>query len=91
MLTLVLFFLGIYNFAFKKSEPIVAQPAMQETPSETQKKVVEKNSEKIMVISSQPVLGPVFDKKNETISYYSAKDGTVWTVDSDGSGEKQRR
>lgn len=86
---MVLFFLGIYNFAFKKDPPIVEQPVAQEPSTEKQGLVEEKISEKISVISSQAVLGPVFNKKNETISYYSAKDGTAWIVNPDGSGEKQ--
>jgi len=89
LLVVVLFFLGIYNFAFKKSTPIVAQPATQENPTDVKKITDQETPEKISVISSQPVLGPFFDKKSGTISYYSAKDGTVWTVNADGSGEKQ--
>ena len=89
LLGVVLFFLGIYNFVFKKNTPIVAQPTAQEIANEAQKKAAQKDSEKISAISSQPVLGPVFDKKSETVLYYSAKDGTVWTSNPDGSGKKQ--
>lgn len=89
LLTVVLFFLGIYNFAFNKKTYSEKQTAAQETLGETNKTIDPKMIEKIVPISSQPVMAPFFDKKTETISYYSAKDGTVWTVNSDGSGEKQ--
>lgn len=85
LLVVVLFFLGIYNFVFKKDTPTI----VKEISNENQKTAAQKASEKISVISSQPVLGPFFDKKSETISYYSAKNGTVWTSNPDGGGKKQ--
>jgi len=89
LLGVVLFFLGIYNFVFKKNTPIVMQSPAQETANDVQKAAAQKASEKISVISSQPVLGPVFDKKSGKILYYSANDGTVWTSNPDGSEKKQ--
>ena len=84
LLVVVLFFLGIYNFAFKKgsTEAIVQQPKIEE-------KIVQKKPEKITVVSGQAVISPFFDQKNETITYYSAKDGTVWQINFDGTGKKQ--
>ena len=87
LLAVVLFFLGIYNFAFKKDIP--KETAQQNIVAESKEVIEQKAAEKITVISSQPVMSPFFDKKTETITYYSAKDGTVWQVDADGKGEKQ--
>jgi hypothetical protein len=89
LLVLVLFFLGIYNFAFRKDSPKVALPGAPETSREKQEKDAQKKSNKISNITGQPVLGPLFDKKTESISFYSAKDGSFWTVDETGFGEKQ--
>lgn len=84
LLGIILFFLGLYNFAFKKD---TSQNIVQQKPStETN---VQKAPEKITAISDQAVIGPVFNKKNETILYYSAKDGTVWQTNSDGKEKLQ--
>jgi hypothetical protein len=87
LLGVILFFLIIYNFAFRKntSQPIV----QQSSGADANKTITQKNSEKITAISSQSVIGSIFDKKTETITYYSGKDGTVWLVNADGSNEKQ--
>lgn len=84
LLIVVLFFLGIYNFVFKKdtSEKIVQQPIVEE-------KILQKKPEKITVVSDQAIISPFFDKKNETITYYSAQDGTVWQIKTDGTEKKQ--
>lgn len=91
LLGITLFFLGVYNFVFKKSTPSSSEPIVQTDPEKNeQEKIIQKKSEKIMPVSKQPVIGkPIFDKKNETITYYSAKDGTVWSVQADGSKESQ--
>jgi hypothetical protein len=84
-LGITLIFLGVYNFAFKKNTPVVQAPA----ENTTQKPAAQKVPPKITAISSQPVLSPIFDNKNEIIIYYSAKDGTAWSIKADGSGAKQ--
>jgi len=91
LLVIILFFLGIYNFAFKKSTPSSSKPIVQTVPEKSeQEKLIQKKSKKIIPISEQAVIGkPIFDKKNETIAYYSAKDGTVWSAQADGSKESQ--
>jgi len=92
LLIVVLFFLGIYNFAFKKNTIVsdtntVVKSTAQ--PDAAKDAVVQKAPEKIKAISDQAVLGPVFDKKSETITYYSVKDGTVWQTDSAGKTKQQ--
>ena len=81
LLIIVLFFLGIYNFAFKKDSKTIVQP--------TPEPVVQKAPEKITAISDQAVISPFFDKKTEIITYYSAKDGTVWQTDANGKNKQQ--
>lgn len=84
-LVIVLFFLGIYNFAFREnSQKTVGQPEKPAVPN------VVKKTKKIAVVSDEPVLGPVLDKENEKIIlYYSAKNGTVWKMSLDGEGKQQ--
>lgn len=91
LLGITLFFLGVYNFVFKKSTPSSSEPIAQTDPEKNeQENIIQKKSEKIIPVSKQAVVGkPIFDKKNETITYYSAKDGTVWSVQADGSKESQ--
>lgn len=92
LLFFTLLFLGVYNFAFKKDIAETLQETAQtstENAANAFKKTVDWESEKIYSISEQPVMGPLFDKKNETIFFYSADDGTVWSVDPDGKGRKK--
>lgn len=92
LLLITLFFLGVYNFAFKKNTP---QVAVQENKSTEQTKAAPLTStpavtiEKIMPVSDQGVIGAVYDKKNDTLLYYSAQDGTTWKSDSDGKNKTQ--
>jgi hypothetical protein len=84
LLVTVLFFLGIYNFAFKKDVP---EAIVQSTPAA--ESATQKAPEKITAISEQAVVSPFFDKKSETVTYYSAKDGTVWQISFDGKEKRQ--
>lgn len=88
LLGITLLFLGVYNFIFKKNTPKNIQPIV-ETPTVLKKELIEKKTEKIKALSEQAIIGPIFDKKSETIIYYSAQDGAVWSVGSDGVGKKQ--
>lgn len=91
LLGVTLFFLGIYNIAFKKAPaPVVQAPAIQEAPAK--KEVVQAipvKKPKITAVSKEPVLGVFVDKKAETVTYYSATDGTVWQVNVDGTNRTQ--
>lgn len=88
LLVVVLLFLGIYNFAFKKEAAQTAEQkqAIVEEPK-TSKNL--KEPSKLTVVSDEAVLSPFFDKKSETITYYSAKDGTVWKINPNGKGKQQ--
>jgi hypothetical protein len=88
LLGVTLFFLGVYNFAFKKNDPVKTSPQTQ-TEDTTKTAIVQKTPEKITAVSDRAVISPVFDKKNEAIIYYSAKDGTVWSIDPDGNTKNQ--
>ncbi len=79
---------GVYNFAFKKSDNSVMTTTQKEQQvvqlPKTNPVVVVTKPEKIVPVSKEPVLGAVADKKTEKISFYSALDGTVWQIDTDG-------
>ncbi len=86
LLGITLLILGVYNFAFKnnsvsKGNQVVNQNNQEEKQVAT---VVEKNQEKITMISKEPIVGAMMDKKTEKIFYYSAVDGTTWQVGSNG-------
>ncbi|KKQ53312.1 MAG: hypothetical protein US70_C0004G0029 [Parcubacteria group bacterium GW2011_GWD2_38_11] len=85
LLVVVLIFLGIYNFAFKKEEPAI----IQTTSVETKNSIVPIKPEKITSISDGAVIGPIVDKKTEEIKYYDALTGIVWKMDSDGAKKEQ--
>lgn len=88
LLVVVLIFLGVYNFAFKKSAP-TNQSASSEPVKEIVKNVaVIAKQEKIKAISDGAVLGPVVDKKTAAIKYYDALTGIVWRVDADAQSKQ---
>ena len=92
LLIIVLIFLGIYNFAFKKNSPEMMQAASQTTsqaPASTTPSGMPVTPQKIIAISDLPVIGATFDKKNNDIMYYSAQDGTTWKSGADGKGKQQ--
>lgn len=87
---ITLFFLGIYNFVFKKESVI-------ESDQNTNGKSVEEmefNRENedpigsIGKVSEDDVLQAVLVRDSEMIRYY-AVDGTVWDIDSKGKNKKQ--
>jgi len=87
LLAVTLLILGVYNFGFKAFENSsqskeVKQPVEQiKTKTE---EAVTKKTEKISLVSKEPVLSGVADKKTEKVFYYSASDGTIWQVDGEG-------
>lgn len=91
LLGVTLFFLVIYNFAFKKSTPSDSTGTKKESPltAEQKAEIEKKASQKIKAISTNPVLSFGVDVRNENIAYYSAQDGTVWGLKTDGTGEIQ--
>lgn len=83
LLALTLFFLGIYNFAFKKEKPIQADKNIVEKeilPAQS----IPVSMQKITPVSNQGVIGSAYDKKNKSLLYYSYQDGTTWKSDMDG-------
>ena len=87
LLVIVLIFLGIYNFAFKKNTPAVLPMNKIETIIQpTKESIVEK---KITQVSDKAVLGPVVDKKTGEIKYYDAATGIVWKTNEDGKNIQQ--
>ncbi|EKE25273.1 MAG: hypothetical protein ACD_5C00227G0002 [uncultured bacterium] len=90
-LLIILLFLGVYNFAFKKENP--KNSVMQEQGSQLKKDVIQDSSnlkiEKIISISEEGVVASTYDKKLDSIIYYSAVDGTVWKSNPDGKNKQQ--
>ncbi len=82
LLGITLLFLGVYNVAFKKGVSKTAEPVVKiSEEANKQTETVSKKQEKIKNISGQAITGkPFFDKKNETLKYYSAEDGTLWSA-----------
>jgi hypothetical protein len=84
-LAVVLLVLGVYNFGFKvlesKPKPVVQQV---EQAAVVTTEMLAKKTEKITLVSKEPVVGAVADKKTEKVFYYSASDGTIWQVDGEG-------
>ena len=94
LLGVLLLFLGVYNFAFKKETAPVQQNSQSASDASVNAQPVkatatEKNSEKITAISDGAVLGSYFDKKTEEIGYFDLGSGTVWRMDSFGKNKRQ--
>ena len=85
LLVVVLIFLGIYNFAFRKNIPINENKTIETENLQTNNNISVK-TEKITTISNGPAISPTVNKKTEkvltiekkfsilvlTISYYYA-------------------
>ncbi len=92
LLAVTLLILGVYNFGFKaienSAQPKQANQSAEQTKSTTTE-IANKKTEKITLVSNEPVLGPVADKKTEKVFYYSGSNGTIWQVDNDGLNRVQ--
>lgn len=84
LLGITLLLWGVYLFAFKKGDTVKNQQTNQQA-IKIPTALLEKKQAKISPISSEAVLGAVFDKKNEKVLYFSATSGELWQVDSDGA------
>lgn len=94
LLTIVLIFLGIYNFAFRKDVPVIQKEiSSSNSPSNSSQDLGENklvtSTSKIKAVSGRGAIGAVLDKKNETVLYYSAATGTLWRADIMGANEQQ--
>ncbi|EKE20274.1 MAG: hypothetical protein ACD_8C00029G0019 [uncultured bacterium] len=89
LLGIILFFLGVYNFAFKKESPNSKYPVVAGAPESENMELEKKKEEKIVAIRDQKIVGAVLDKKNEEIKYYDAQNGTAWSINEEGKNEKQ--
>ncbi|MEI7890520.1 MAG: hypothetical protein WCI36_00975 [bacterium] len=90
LLFVVLIFLGIYNFAFKKESKVVDQSLNNKDVQTTvESKVKEIKIEKITSVTKEAVIGTVIDKKTQDLKYYNAASGIVWMTDGDGKQERQ--
>lgn len=85
LLGVLLFFLGVYNFAFKKDNSVVQQSNLESVNDIS----LPAKPEKIIAISEDAVLGPIIDNKTEEIKFYDAISGVVWKMNSDGQKKQQ--
>jgi Tol biopolymer transport system component len=83
LLVIILIFLGIYNFAFKRDVPSTASNENNSTIT-AKPEVKVANLEKIKRITEDGVIGPIFDKKTQQIKYYEEKTGILWSIDAKG-------
>lgn len=95
LFSIILIFLGIYNFVFKKNLQINPSDTVKQKSQNNndlfinEKAISQKNNSKISIISEQAAKGLYIDKKREKIKYYAAEDGTIWESDLDGKNLKQ--
>ncbi len=83
LLVVVLIFLGIYNFAFKKKSPVVeGLPSQNEIPDKIS--LFDFGKDKIYPLADEPVISPVLSEDNKNIIYYSRTSGNVWKISLDG-------
>jgi hypothetical protein len=89
LLGVLLLFLGIYNFVFKKDSSTVIEKNVEPVSNIVKDIVAPIKIEKIKAISNDSVIGVNINKKTEEVKYYDLKTGIVWKTDSDG-GAKQK-
>ncbi len=87
LLMIVLIFLGIYNFAFKKNTPVITTITQMEKIAEPTKEII--TEKKVILVDDKTIVGPVVDKKTGEIKYYDARTGFVWSADKNGENAKQ--
>ena len=90
LLVFVLVFHGVYTFVFKQENYSAQQPSQSVLEEVSIIPETAKQSPKqLQTISSETVLGAVFDKKEKTILYCDPTSGTIWKIDP-VAGEKQQ-
>ncbi len=84
LLLIVLVFFGVYTIAFKNGSDV-------KTKKETQKPIVDIEpivSEKVINITSDPIVSATVGSDGETIRYYDAVDGRAWTMTTRGTNKE---
>jgi hypothetical protein len=81
---ILLIFLGVYNFSFKKS------PSTDQVPAaETASPAADVNkTAKITALSDEAVLAPMIDTADSVLRYYSKATGKTYQVDLDGKNKQ---
>ncbi|HDH07792.1 MAG TPA: hypothetical protein ENG89_02130, partial [Candidatus Moranbacteria bacterium] len=83
LLIIVLVFLGIYNFAFKKKSPVVEDSSSRKEASD-RISLFDFGKDKIYSLTDEPVISPVLSEGSKNIIYYSHINGNVWKISLDG-------
>jgi len=91
LLVIFLFFLGIYNFSFKKKSPIVEKKVSGSENEEKENKLFNLGSNKgeIFLISEGPILSPMVNKTGETAAYYIKTSGNIQGFNFDEKDRKE--
>jgi len=84
LLVTVLVFFGIYTVAFKKSDNIQVKKDDKENVVD----VADIVSQKVTNITSDPIVSAAIGPDGDTIRYYDALDGRVWTMTLRGTNKE---
>jgi hypothetical protein len=94
LLFIILVFLGIYNFVFKKNSPSLDiskdtnSASVPENKPAPDSEKTEKPKGKIYSISQEAVVAPALDKTQDRIIYYTQGIGNVYEIYLDGSSKR---
>lgn len=93
-LLIVLVFLGIYNFAFKKNtspsdiSKDTASPSVPGNKPASDPEKTEESKGKIYSISQEAVISPTLNKTRDRIVYYTQEIGNVYEIYLDGGSKR---
>ena len=82
---ILLIFLGVYNFAFKKN-PVPNQAPAANTAATGEN--IQAAAAKITVLSDEAVLAPMIDTTKSVLRYYSKSTGKAYQIDLDGKNKQ---
>lgn len=89
LLVTTVFFLGLYNFSFRKKETKKdPPPAIKKEEDNIFSSDKEKKTEAFRAVSTEAVFGLTLDAKEERIKYYLVENGHVMETDLDGKNKK---
>ena len=83
LLAIVLFFLGIYNLAFRQDPTRVGTVGKEETANNEQKTTPASDVKKISVITEESVRASVLTQDQKHIRYYAKDTGIAYEIDLD--------
>src|SRR3989344_478152 len=88
LLAIVLFFLGIYNLAFRQDPTRVGTVEKEETANNEQKTTTGSGVQKISAITDDAVRASVLTQDQKYIRYYAKDTGIAYEIDLDGRAKR---